>query len=130
MNTLLAKLCPNRFITCSADGVLHLTWCQCTLHLSHLDLLQVVQFLEQVKGKLQPGFTFGDSLCQICQPQDDRAILWLLGVGLSLTPVEVAELCHLGRVAVKQYHTIKYTPIQILLDAELPSFPEIVLSLN
>ena len=130
MKTLLAKLCPNRFIACSPDGVLHLTWCQCTLHLSKLDLLQIVQFLEQVQGKLQPGFIFGDRYCQICQPQDDRVILWLLGVGFSLTPGEIGELHRLGSVAVNKYQTIASDPIRILVDAELPSYPEIVLSLN
>ena len=130
MKTLLAKLCANRFIACSPDGVLHLTWCQCTLHLSNLDLLQIVQCLEQVQGKLQPGFVFGDRYCQICQPQDDRVILWLLGVGFILTPEELGGLHRLGRMAAKKYHTIAADPIRILVDAELPSYPEIVLSLN
>lgn len=130
MKTLLAKLCANRFIACSPDGALHLTWRQCTLHLSNLDLLQILQFLEQVQGRLQPGFIFGDSYCQICQPQDDRVILWLLGVGLIVTPGEISELHRLGSMAVKQYHTIASDPIRILVDAELPSYPAIVLSLN
>lgn len=130
MKTLLAKLCANRFIACSPDGVFHLTWCQCTLHLSNLDLLQIVQFLEQVQGKLQPGFVFGDRYCQICQSQDDRVILWLLGVGLLLTPEEIGELHRLGSMALTHYRTIAHDPIRILVDAELPSYPEMVLSLN
>ena len=130
MKTLLAQLCANRFITCSPDGVLHLTWRQCTLHLSHLDLMQIVQFLEQVEAKWQPGFIFGDRSCQICQSQGDRVILWLLGVGFMLTPEEIGELHRLGSMAVKRYHTIAHDPIRILVDAELPSYPAMVLSLN
>lgn len=130
MKTLLAQLCANRFITCSPDGMLHLTWQQCTVHLSDLDLMQIVQFLEQVEGKLQPGFIWGDRSCQICQPQSDRVILWLLGVGFTLTPTEIGELRRLGRIAVERCHTIAHDPIRILVDAELPSYPAMVLSLN
>ena len=130
MKTLLAQLCANRFITCSPDGVLHLTWRQCTLHLSHLDLMQIGQFLEQVEAKWQPGFIFGDRSCQICQSQGDRVILWLLGVGFMLTPEEIGELHRLGSMAVKRYHTIAHEPIRMLVDAELPSYPAMVLSLN
>ena len=130
MKTLLAKLCANRFVTCSPDGVLHLTWRQCTVHMMHLDLVQVVKFLALIKDQVQPGFSYGDTCCQVSQGQQDRVELWLLGVGFLVQPDEIGELLLLGQVAACHYHTIENDPIRILVDPELPTYPEIVLSLN
>lgn len=130
MKTLLAKLCANRFVTCSPDGVLHLTWRQCTLHLMNLDLVQVVKFLTLIQEQVKPGFSYGDACCQVSQRQHGRLELWLLGVGLMLTTQELGELLLLGQMAISHYRTIEYDPIRILIDAELPSYPEMVLSLN
>lgn len=130
MKTLLAKLCANRFVTCSPDGVLHLTWRQCTLHLMNLDLVQVVKFLTLIQKQVQPGFSYGDTRCQVSQRQQDRVELWLLGVGLIVTAQELGELLLLGQMAISHYRTIAYDPVRILIDAELPSYPEMVLSLN
>ena len=150
MKTLLARLCANRFITYSPDGVLHLTWRHFTLHMMGMDLLQVVRFLESInlesikqesideesineesiRGQVAPGFTYGDSHCTVNWGQANRLELWLFGVGFALQPEELAELLILSKAAVEHFKTIENDPIRFLIDAEFPTCPEIVLSLN
>jgi len=130
MKTLLAKLCANRFVTCSPDRVLHLTWRQCTLHLMNMDLVQVVKFLESIQAQIVPGFAYGDVYCRVSQSQRDRVELWLFNVGFIVSPAELGELLLLGKTAVGHYETIAHDPIRRLMDAELPTYPEMVLSLN
>lgn len=130
MKTLLARLCANRFITCSPDGVLHLTWRHFTLHIMNMDLIQVVKFLELIKDQLTPGFTYGDSHCTVNWGQFNRVELWLLGVGFILEPEELRELLVLSKTAVGHFRTMENDPIRFLMDAELPTHPEMVLSLN
>ncbi len=130
MKTLLARLCANRFITCSPDGVLHLTWRHFTLHMMSMDLIQVVRFLESINEQITPGFTYGDSCCTVRWEQANRLELWLFGVGFSLQPEELSELLMLSKQAVAHSKTVENDPIRLLMDAELPTYPEIVLSLN
>ncbi|MBX3015558.1 MAG: hypothetical protein KF832_28815 [Caldilineaceae bacterium] len=130
MKTLLAKLCANRFVTYSPDGVLHLTWRQCTMHIMRLDLVQVVKFLELIQAQLRPGFRYGDACCQVSQEAQDQVEVWLWGVGFMLTTQELGELLLLGQMAIRHAQTIEQDPVRILVDPELPTYPEMVLSLN
>jgi|GEM_PF-1742868 len=130
MKTLLARLCANRFITCSPDSVLHLTWRHFTLHMMNMDLIQVVKFLESIKERGAPGFTHGDSCCTVNWRPNNQVELWLWGVGFVLEAEELGELLLLGKTAVRHFKTVENDPIRLLMDAELPTYPEMVLSLN
>ncbi|MEO1287252.1 MAG: hypothetical protein AAFV93_05750 [Chloroflexota bacterium] len=81
---MLSKQKENRAIHIADDDMIHITWKHVTIRLNVTGLIYLVEFLNGDDSKATMGFEAYGTL-------DDGFQIWVLDVGLRLSPVECAE---------------------------------------
>ena len=97
----LAKSSDWRHIAQCEHGTIHLSWDRKTLHIQPKNFLRVVRFLE--KASLGYEREINDGHNYLRQNKAGYFELWLLGMGLMLSPVDFMILVDIVRLAVQQW---------------------------
>lgn len=98
--TFLAQSGDWRYVAQCEHGTLHLTWGRQTLHLQPKDFLRVARFLEQANPGGESELNDGHN--SLRSNRAGHFELWLLEMGLKLSPVDFLILVDIVQVATRQ----------------------------
>jgi len=124
----LAQLDECRMVSYCDHALLHIQWCDATLHLSPTDFMRMVRVLEEAIMEVNISSITDQQVCRLIQLSNGNYELWVKRVLFFLSPTEFFQFTGMMRKAARalKSHAAQQIQQQVIITQYQQYCPQII----